>query len=572
MIGLEHDKVITSQKELQKLIQLGMKQLSDIVGKTLGPGGLPILLERSGLDAAHRPLKPLVTKDGVTVARSIKVKDNRLNTIISSVIEVAEKTNIEAGDGTTTAIVLANALYQEGLRYIAIDQRPEQVYKEVFEVIKFVLSQLDYLAIKDRTLDFIRSVASISANNDMEIGEVIGKAFEEVGEEGVITLEEGYGSSTGVRVEHGFQVDRGLMSPDVFFTNPGRGECSLQNAAVILYNGELSDEGDIIPVLKKVTSDFTERNSFVLICKDIVGAALNTLVVNRMEQRITNFCMLRAPHVGHVSSQIMEDIAVATGGKLLQPDQNNQASNLRNCTLEDLGFAKKIVSSKYRTLLYEGGGEKADIMERIEMLKELKKRAESPYDGQIIEARMACLSGGIAIIEVGGKTELEMKEKKDRIEDALNATRAAIQEGIIPGGGSVLYFISSMLGKSPVDEVKSLPEIGKKIVATVLQSPLRQILKNLGESPDVQLSEISKLQLKKGPSWGYNGISRQVSNLIEDKVIDPVKVVKCALMNAVSIANLLLTCGGSVTIDSGSKSPEIDMAKELMSLQQEMNE
>lgn len=554
------DKKVINQSNLTGQIKEGMKILSDMVGRTLGPGGLPILIERIGLDAAHRPLKPLVTKDGVTVARNIQVRDRVLNTIISSVIEVAEKTNIEAGDGTTTAIVLANALYKEGLKYMMIGERPEVIYREVLNATEKVVGELDRLALRATSVDVIKSIATISANGEEQIGEVVSSAFDRVGEEGVITLEEGYDSSTRLKVEDGFQIDRGLLRPEVMYTHPGQEQCILQNCAVIMCDYEIDNEKDLIPIMEKVTKGWTERNSFLIIARDVGGAALNTLIVNRMEERITNFAIIKAPHVGHIRTQMLQDIAIATGGKMIIPDANGSLAPLRNATLEDLGFAKKVVSGKYRTLIYEGAGDKGEILSRVGDLKEAKTRAESPYDAQILENRIASLTGGIAVIQVGGKTELEMKEKKDRIEDALNATRAAIQEGYVAGGGSTLYHISKALDKN---------NLGERILGEAVRAPLRQMIENLGENPDVVIADIER-EKEKYPnpfSVGYNGCQKKVQDMIENNIIDPVKVTKTALKNAVSISNLLLTCGGAIVLDNSPRKvredTSLDMGEEL---------
>lgn len=540
------NKKVLNQKKLNNQIKEGMKILSDMVGRTLGPGGLPILIERVGLDGAHRPLKPLVTKDGVTVARNIQVKDRVLNTIISSVIEVAEKTNIEAGDGTTTAIVLANALYKEGLKYMIIGERPENIYKEVCSAAEKVVKRLEEIAIRATSVDTIKSIATISANGEGQVGEVVSSAFDRVGEEGVITLEEGYDSVTRLKIEEGFQIERGLLRPEVMYTHPGQEQCILQNCAIIIYDGEISSEKDLIPLMEKITNNWTDRNSFLIIARDVVGAALNTMIVNRMEERITNFAIIKAPHVGHVRTQMLQDIAIATGGRMIIPDANGSPAPLRSATLEDLGYSKKIVSGKYRTLIYEGAGDKEEIIKRVGELKEAKGMAESPYDAQILENRIASLTGGIAVIQVGGKTELEMKEKKDRIEDALNATRAAIQEGIIPGGGATLYHISEEL---------DVNKLGERILREAIRAPLRQMVENLGENSDVVISNIEreKINYKNIYSVGYNGSTKKVEDMILSNIIDPVKVTKTALRNAVSISNLLLTCGGAIVLDEELK-------------------
>lgn len=775
------NKTITNQDQLRVKIKKAMEDLASIVGKTLGPGGLPILIERQGIDAAHKPLKPLVTKDGVTVARNIKVKDRVLNTIISSVIEVAEKTNIEAGDGpqpltskvltptgwvkmgdvkvgmkicgtngsvqkvlgvfpkgsrevyelgfenrgkarcckdhlwtvttsngktktapvktlikdyvkelkdgsksykyyvpetyvrfhpehkgksmegessskkvrtqilknaisqfgfydtyrqglfevrteslafsnylvelarslgypvsksylilngeriyrvkelernpygiklksikptgkfeqmacikvsnpdhlyitdnyipthnTTTSIVLANALYQEGLKLMAVGERPEHIYEEVQKATEEIIAMLEKDAIETADVETIKNIATISANGDSEIGEVVSQAFEQVGEEGVITLEEGYDTHTRLEIESGFQIDRGMLRPEVFANTPSTGECILNNCAIIVYDGEIDDVNHLTPVIKLVTDGYQSPNAFMIIARDVKGAALNTIVTNAMSGNIANFNIIKGPHVGTVRTQMLQDIAIATGATMIIPDPNGLSTTLAKITEDQVGFAKKVVSTKYRTLIYEGGGEEEKILNRIDELKSLKTRAESPYDAQILDNRAAALSGGIAIVKVGGKTELEMKEKKDRIEDALNATRAAIQEGIIPGGGSVLFHYSNDLNANT---------LGRRILKEVLKAPMSQMLKNIGKNPELIMGDVVR-NLESGPDvWksnlqiGYDGRNKKVCNLIENNIIDPVKVTKIALRNAVSIANLLLTCGGSITID-----------------------
>jgi len=536
------NKEITNQKDNKEIIRNAMKTLSSIVGKTLGPGGLPILIQREGLDAVHRPLEPLVTKDGVTVAKSIKVKDNKLNAVIQTVIEIARRTNEEVGDGTTSSIVLANSLYEEGLKYIALGDRPEEVSRQINNVKEEIIEELGRIAIKGNTVGFIESVATTSSNNNKEIGVIVARAFSGVGEDGVITLEEGYGSEDKLRVENGFQIDRGSIRPGLFFNRQKDEESVLQNCAIILYDGELTDPNDIAPIISEITEQGTNQNAFLIISTDVGGLALNMLATNRSEGIFTNIEVIKSPHVGHVRTAMLNDISIATGTKVFTPDESGNGTQLRKARLIELGFARKIVVTKYKTVIYGGGGKDSEVIERTDHLKASLTRVESPYDAQILKNRVASLVGGIAVIEVGGKTELEMKERKDRIEDALNATRAAIQEGIVAGGGSALLYIGTILkGKT----------IGHKIMRKVSESIIRQILSNVGENSDLIIEKI-KEKISQENIIGYNGTSKKIENLIEAKIIDPVKVVKSSLLNAISITNLLLTCGGSITIDCQS--------------------
>jgi len=517
----------------------------DFIELTRSLGIVTRLHERNG-DSYYRITELKGYQNGVKI---IRISSTGRYTDMQC-IKVSNKDNLYITDGynvthnTTSAIVLANEIYNQGLKYITMGERPETVYKEITSQIEKIMSKLDSISIPVDDDKMKKSVATISANNDEEIGTIVGQAFSEVGEDGVITLREGYSPKTELKLENGFQIDRGLLRPEVFYTHPGKQVCELNNCAIILYDGEIKTIEEILPIMNKITVEFSLSNAFLLIARDIIGSALNTLMVNRMEQRMTNFAMIKAPNVGHIRTQMLQDIAIKTGGKMFIPDGNGDASQLQNAMLDQLGFAKQVILGKYKTHLYDTGGNEQEIITRVEELKEAKQHAESPYDAAIIEDRIASLTGGIAVIEVGGRTELEMKEKKDRIEDALNATRAAIQEGIVPGGGSALFNISTQLKDKT---------LGATIMSEVLKKPLYQISTNLGEVGELILNKVEMAQRENSYTFGFNGHSKKIENLVEAGVIDPVKVVKTSLSNAISIANLLLTCGGAIVVDNDVK-------------------
>lgn len=529
-------RIITAEEFLAPKLS-GVTKLASIVKRTLGPGGLPIIIERVGQALDGSPLGPKITKDGVSVAEECSSPDKAEDVVIQAVKAICRKTNIDAGDGTTTAIVLGEAILAAAQS--ALKNNPDlnpQLVKESIEVAaKLVIEELKASAIKITDMRLIEEVATISANGDRSVGDVIRRAFDHVGAEGVVTVDEGSGSEVTLEVIDGYRFNKG--SRVEFFNNRDKTHFEAENAHVVLFDGKVLNFVDLVPVLNSLVQMDARGKAtgqmppVVFIANEFSRDVLQFLLIQRAERGM-QFCAVEGPHMSHVRTGYYDDLAVYTGGTRL----GNGERNLAGCTVDDIGLVKKIVIDKYKTTLYDGQGAEADLLARVDQLKAQKAKAESPYDASVFNDRIAALTNGVAKIGVGGSTELEIKEKYDRIEDALNAARAAIQEGVVPGGGVTLLRIASRL--------TSKDDLGSKILAVALTSPFFQILENIGINPTAA-APIAELLLADADST-YDARNRKIVKALESGIIDPVKVTRTALENAVSIAGLLSTAGGAI--------------------------
>lgn len=525
------NKRIIKKEDLFPKILDGVTEIAAIVKRTLGPGGLPIMIQRIGQQPNGDPLGPKITKDGVSVADECFSPDPEKDLVIQAVKSICRRTNTVAGDGTTTAIVLGEAILKETLAELEAnpDLNPQLVRESVEAAAKEVIEQLKAQAVKIKDPKLIAQVATISANGEVEIGEIIGEAFSKVGAEGVVTVDEGHGSSISLDVVDGYQIQRGAESRDNFFNNKEMTHFEAEKARILIFDGKLLNFTTLVKPLTALAQ--AHRNNMppvVILANEFSNEVLQWLIIQKMEVGM-QFVAVRGPHMTHVRSGYYDDIAVLTGGTRL----GNGSRSLENADHEDFGLVDKVVVDKYTTTFYDGQGDEQAILERVDQLKALKAKAETPYDGQIIADRIAALTQGIAKIGVGGSTDLEIKEKYDRIEDALNAARAAIQEGIIPGGGATLLKIAVNLGAR---------SIGHKILARALQKPFYQILENIGRVITQEEFE----QIMANDSFTYDARNRIVVDAMEAGIIDPVKVTRTGLENAVSIAALLSTAGGGI--------------------------
>jgi chaperonin GroEL len=506
--------------EAREEILEGLRILADAVKVTMGPKGRNVVIEKSFGS-------PTITKDGVTVAKEIELKNKLQNLGTQMVKEVASKTADAAGDGTTTATVLADAIYRQGLRLVAAGHDPMSLKRGIDQAVKVVVEALQGLSRPTKNKQEISQVGSISANSDIEIGNIIAEAMEKVGKEGVITVEEAKGLETELEVVEGMQFDRGYLSP-YFVTNPDRMEVELNDPLILIYEKKVSNMKDLLPVLEQVVK---QSRPLLIIAEDVDGEALATLVVNKM-RGVLNVCAVKAPGFGDRRKAMLEDIAILTGGKCITEDIGVK---LESVTTDDLGKAKRIVITKDNCTIIDGAGAQGAIEARISQLRAQIDDTTSDYDREKLQERLAKLVGGVAVIRVGAATEIEMKEKKDRVEDALHATRAAVEEGIVPGGGVALIRAMEKL-----DSLKTGHEdqdFGIKIVRNALEAPLRTIAANSGAEPAVV---IQKVREGKG-AFGYNAATDVYEDLLAAGVIDPTKVVRCALQNAASVAGLMLT-------------------------------
>ena len=514
-------KEIKFKEEARKKILKGVQVLSDAVKVTLGPKGRNVIIDKS-YGAPH------VTKDGVTVAKEIELEDKFENMGAQMVKEVAAKTADKAGDGTTTATVLAEAIYAEGLRNIAAGANPMDLKRGMEKATKVVVDELSKRSKKIRNQKEIAQVATVSANTDSEIGEIIAKAFERVGKDGSITVEEGKGFTTTLDVVEGMNFDRGYLSA-YFMTSPETQECVLEDAFVLIYEKKISGIKDFIPILQAVAES---GKPLFVIAEDVEGEALATLVVNRLRGGF-KVCATKAPGFGDRRKAILQDIAILTGGQFISEELGIK---LENITIDMLGRVRKAIIKKDETTLVEGAGKKSEIEARASQLKAQIKEATSDYDREKLQERLAKLSGGVAVIRVGAATEVEMKEKKDRVDDAQHATAAAIEEGILPGGGTAFIrcipAVNELASKLEGDE-----RTGARIIARALTSPLRQIAENCGLEGAIILQEVERLD----DLFGYDAREDRFVNMVEAGILDPTKVARCALENAVSIAAMLLT-------------------------------
>jgi chaperonin GroEL len=515
-------KDIKYTDEARRSILSGVEKLAKAVKVTLGPAGRNVILEKKfGI--------PVITKDGVTVAKEIDLKDPYENVGAQLVREVASKTADVAGDGTTTATVLAEAIFREGLKMIATGANAVEVKRGIDKAVEVVVEELKKLSKQVSDTREIEQVATISANNDPEIGKKIAEAMEKVGKDGVITIEEGKSTETYVEVVNGYQFDRGYLSP-YFVTNPDKMEAVLEEPYILITDKKLSSIRELLPVLERVLQ--TGR-PLLIIAEDVEGEALATLVVNKL-RGVLQVAAVKAPGYGERRKEMLRDIAILTGGVVISEETGMKLENAR---LEDLGRAKKVIVDKENTTIIEGAGRKEEIEGRIKQIKEQIKETKSDYDREKLQERLAKLSGGVAVIYVGAATEAEMKEKKMRIEDAVHATKAAVEEGIVPGGGVAYLRVIPKLEELENQETNPDRKLGIRIVKRALHEPARLIAENAGYEGNLIVEEIKK----RGGNIGFDALRGQFVNMFEAGIIDPTKVVRTAIQNAASVASLLLT-------------------------------
>jgi len=514
-------KTIKFKEEARQKILKGVRTLTDAVKVTLGPKGRNVIIDKS-FGTPH------ITKDGVTVAKEIELEDKFENMGAQMVKEVASKTADKAGDGTTTATVLAEAIYAEGLRNVAAGANPLDLKRGMEKALKVIVQELTKKSKKIEDRQEIAQVATISANNDTEIGEIIAQAMEKVGRDGTITVEEGKGFETELEVVKGMKFDRGYVS-SYFITNAETQECILEEAYVLIYDKKITSIKEIIPLLQAVVES---GRPILIIAEDIEGEALATLVVNRIRAGL-KVCAVKAPGFGDRRKALLQDIAILTGGELISEEIGLK---LETTTLEQLGRVKKAVLTKDFTTLVEGAGSKSAIQDRAAQIKRQIEESTSDYDKEKLQERLAKLTGGVAVINVGAATEIEMKEKKDRVDDAQRATAAAVEEGILPGGGTALVRCIPAAIKL-AETLKNDEHTGARILIKALSAPLRQIAENAGQEGAIILQHVEKM----GEKHGYNALTGEYVDMLAAGILDPTKVVRCALENAVSIAALLLT-------------------------------
>ncbi len=515
-------KQIVYHEDARQGILRGVNQLATAVRVTLGPKGRNVVLEK-------KFGSPVVTKDGVTVAKEIELQDPIENLGAKMVREVASKTSDVAGDGTTTATVLAQAIFREGLKYVAAGSNPMELKHGIDSAVAAVVDEIHKLS-KPVKGKMIAQVGTISANGDETIGSIIAEAMEKVGKDGVIQVEEARTLETSLENVEGMQVDRGYLSP-YFVTDPERMEVVLEDALILVHEKKISNMKDLLPVLEKVAQS---GKPLIIIAEDVEGEALATLVVNKLRGTL-RACAVKAPGFGDRRKAMMEDIAIVTGGKAIFEDLGIKLENLQ---LSDLGRAKKVIVTKEDTTLVEGAGKKADIEGRIKQIRAQIEETTSDYDREKLQERLAKLVGGVALIKVGAATETEMKEKKARVEDAMHATKAAAEEGIVPGGGVALLRAGVVLKKlQKKDDLGEDERIGIGIIAKAIEEPMRWIAQNAGEEGSIVVNKVKELEGENG----YNAAKGKYENLVNAGVIDPTKVVRYALQNAASIAGLMLT-------------------------------
>ncbi|MDD5439791.1 MAG: chaperonin GroEL [Candidatus Omnitrophica bacterium] len=528
-------KQLTFSDEARRQILRGVEQLSKAVKVTLGPRGRNVVLEK-------KFGAPTITKDGVTVAKEIELKDPYENMGAEMVKEVASKTSDAAGDGTTTATVLAEAIYREGLRNVTAGANPMAVKKGIDKSVEKIVEELKKLSTPVKGKKEICQVATIAANNDNVIGEQIAEAMEKVGKDGVITVEEAKSIHTTLDVVEGMQFDQGYLSP-YFVTDAERMEAILENPYILIYEKKISNMKDLLPLLEKIART---GNPLLIIAEETDGEALATLVVNKIRGTF-QCCAVKAPGYGDRRKAMLEDIAILTGGKAITEDLGIKLENIK---LEDLGMAKRVTIDKENTTIVEGAGKSSDVKGRIALIRKQIEESDSDYDKEKLQERLAKLAGGVAVINVGAATETEMKEKKARVEDALHATRAAVEEGIVPGGG--VAFIRALKGLDSL-KLKGDEAVGVDILRKALEAPLRQIADNAGQEGSVVLQRVITSTDK---AFGYDAQRDDYGDMIEAGIIDPTKVSRTALQNASSIAGLMLTTEALVSdIPEEEKAP-----------------
>jgi chaperonin GroEL len=514
-------KVLEFDVEARRQLKAGVDKLARTVKVTLGPKGRNVVLDR-------KFGSPTVTKDGVTVAKEIELEDPIENMGAQMVKEVATKTSDVAGDGTTTATVLAQAIFGEGLKNVTAGTNPMGIRRGIDKAVGVVVEELKKLSKETKGKKEIAQVGTISANSDLEVGDLIADAMEKVGKDGVITVEEAKGLETTLETVEGMQFDRGYLSP-YFVTDPERMEAVLEDAVILIHDKKISSMKDLLPVLEKIAQ---LGKPLLIVAEDIEGEALATLVVNKLRGTL-KVCAVKAPGFGDRRKAMLQDIAVLTGGQVISEEVGFK---LENAVVSDLGEAKRIVIDKDDTTLVDGGGEEDKIRGRIEEIKVAIDKSTSDYDQEKLQERLAKLAGGVAVINVGAATETEMKEKKALVEDALHATRAAVEEGIVPGGGVALLRTQTALDGLTLDREDE--QVGVGILRRSLEHPIRQIAENAGAEGSIV---VEKVRAEKNESFGYNAQTEVYEDMVEAGVIDPTKVVRTALQNAASIAGLLLT-------------------------------
>ncbi len=517
-------KQLLFNEQARKSILSGVTQLSDAVKVTLGPKGRNVVIDK-------KFGTPLITKDGVTVAKEVELKDPFENMGAQMVKEVASKTSDSAGDGTTTATILAEAIFREGLKNVAAGANPIFIKRGIDKAVSVAIEELQKNSKKVEG-DEIRQVATVSANWDNEIGEMIAEAMKRVGKDGTITVEEAKTIETSLDVVEGMQFDKGYLSP-YFVNNSDSMECVLQNAYVLIFEKKISSLNDLLPTLQAVAQS---GKPLMIIAEDVEGEALATLVVNKIRGTL-NVCAVKAPGFGDRRKAMLEDIAILTGGKFISEDLGIK---LENISLSDLGQAKRITVDKDNTTIVEGNGSKDDIAARIKLIRKQIEDTTSDYDREKLQERLAKLAGGVAVISIGAATEPEMKEKKDRVDDALHATRAAVEEGISTGGSVALLRTSKAIESLKLEGDEA---IGVDIVRRAIEAPLRQLCENAGVEGALVVQEV----LRGSGAFGYNVATDKFEDLMKAGVIDPTKVTRSALQNAASVAGLLLTTECMIT-------------------------
>ena len=518
-------KEITQGEDARRALIDGVNKLASAVKITLGPKGRNVVLEK-------KFGSPVVTKDGVTVAKEIEL-EGREKVGAAMLREVASKTSDVAGDGTTTATILAQAIVREGLKTVTAGANPMAVKRGIEKAVTQAVKEIQKIS-KEIKGEMIAQVGSISANNDHTIGDIIAEAMKKVGKDGVITVEEAKSIETSLEVVEGMQFDRGYLSP-YFVTNPERMECSLEDCYILLNEKKISSMKDMLPLLEQVAKT---GKPFLVVAEDLEGEALATLVVNRLRGTLQG-CSVKAPGFGDRRKAMLDDIAILTGGKVISEDLGIK---LENVQLEDLGQAKKVTIDKDTTTIIEGAGKGADIAGRVKQIRAQVEETSSDYDREKLQERLAKLVGGVAVIKVGAATETELKEKKARVEDAMHATKAAAEEGIVPGGGVAFMRALKALEKTKLEDEDE--QIGVNIIKRALEEPLRQIVQNAGHEGAIV---VAKVRDSKNPNFGFNADTEVYEDLVAAGVIDPTMVARTALENAASIAGLLLTTEALIT-------------------------
>jgi chaperonin GroEL len=530
-------EIIFSQEARQKILT-GVNTLADAVKVTLGPKGRNVVIDKTFGS-------PQVTKDGVTVAKEIELEDKFENMGAQMVKEVASKTSDNAGDGTTTATVLAQAIYTEGSKVVVAGANPMDVKRGIDKAVGTIVGELRKMSKPTKDQKEIAQIGAISANNDETIGNIIAEAMDKVGKEGVITVEEAKGMETTLEVVEGMQFDRGYLSP-YFVTNPERMEAALDDPYILIHEKKISNMKDLLPILEQVAK---MGKPLLIIAEDVEGEALATLVVNKLRGTL-QVCAVKAPGFGDRRKAMLEDIAILTGGRMISEDLGIK---LEGVQLADLGTAKRITIDKDNTTIVDGGGSAEDLAGRVKQIRAQIEETTSDYDREKLQERLAKLVGGVAVINVGAATETEMKEKKARVEDALNATRAAVEEGIVPGGGVALVRTLPVVEKLKLDVDDQ--QIGVNIIKRAIEEPLRQIANNAGKEGSVIVQRVKEEKT----DFGYDAGKDEFSHMIKAGIIDPTKVVRTALQNAASVASLMITTEAMIAEKPEEKKPMAGM-------------